>query len=305
MKIFSGSSSGKLTERVCDLLETTPGAVQVLRFSEGNTFVRIGEPVKNDQVYIIQTVGLDANNQFMELLFLVDALRRADAGFITVVMPFFSYAKSDKSEEAGVSIRARVCADALEGAGANRVITIDLHSPQVEGFFRIPLDHLHARHVLAEFLSKRKIPDLVVVSPDSGYAKSARKISELLQCETVICDKTRKGHAEDARILEVIGSVAGKNAVIVDDFSISFGTIAETAKALKERGARDIVAMITHPLLSTAGLRKFDESVVSELITTDTVAHPGIAGHQKITVVSVAGLIAEAVRANTARAADR
>src|SRR5688572_14924408 len=205
--IFGGSGSPKLTLKICEYLNVQPGAGEVLRFSEGNLFVRVNENVRGRRVYLVQSTVFPTNDHFMELLFWVDALKRASAESVTVVMPYFSYAKGDKKDEPRVSIRARVCADAIEAAGADRVVTLDLHTPQIQGFFRIPVDVLQAMPVLCEAVQKLRLRDPVVVSPDAGFAKRARRYAQRLRAPLAIADKVRDGHDEAAEVVEVIGEV--------------------------------------------------------------------------------------------------
>jgi ribose-phosphate pyrophosphokinase len=296
MRIFAGSSSRDFVRRVCSYLGVEPGSSETFHFPEGNTYVKIGENVRRKDLYLVQTIGFGANDALVELLFWIDAFKRASAASVTVVMPFFGYAKADKKDEPRVSIRARVCADCIEAAGADRVVTMDLHSPQIQGFFKIPVDHLYAYPLLCEYVRRRDIPDLVVVSPDAGFAKSARRYSSYLGLPTAICDKARSGHGEAPEVLEVIGEVEGMNALIVDDFSISCGTLAETARALKAQGARKVYAMVTHALLTAKGLAALDEAEIEELFVTDTVENPAAAVHPKIRAIPVAPFFGEALR---------
>jgi ribose-phosphate pyrophosphokinase len=232
----------------------------------------------------------------MELLFWVDAFKRSSARSVTVIMPYFSYAKADKKDEPRVSIRARVCADCIEAAGADRVIAMDLHSPQIQGFFKISVDHLTAYPLLCEYIKTEAIPDLVVVSPDAGFAKNARKFAHLLNAFTALCDKTRNDHSEQAEVLEMIGDVQNKNALIVDDFTLSCGTLADAARIVKQNGARKIYAMVSHALLAEKSLRTLEASPIDRLIVTDTVYNPALYQHPKIKIISMAPLFAEAVR---------
>jgi len=211
-------------------------------------------------------------------------------------MPYFSYAKADKKDEPRVSIRARVCADCIEAAGADRVVTMDLHSPQIQGFFKIPVDHLLARPLLCAYVRAKGIEDPVVVAPDSGFAKSARMYAACLRAPLAIADKMRFDHKETAQVLDVIGEVQGRNAVIFDDFTNTCGTLAEVAGALRQRGAKRIFAAVSHALLSDQGLRRLEESEIEELVVTDTVDRPEVFAHPKVRALSVAPLFAEAVR---------
>jgi len=248
--VFAGSASPRLTARICTHLGMPVAAGDLRRFSEGNLFVHVKENVRGREVYIVQSTVFPTNDNFMELLFWIDALRRASAESVTVVMPYFSYAKGDKKDEPRVSIRARVCADAIEAAGADRVVTLDLHAPQIQGFFRVPVDVLYGLPVLCAALQAKHLPDLVVVSPDTGFAKQARKYASFLATSIAIADKERKDHDEHAEALEIIGDVRGRTAVIVDDFTISAHTLTTAATLLIERGARSVYAMVTHGVLT-------------------------------------------------------
>src|SRR5216117_1134999 len=214
MMVFAGSGSRRLTARICDYLRIPQGKNETLHFSDGNTFVRILENVRGRRVYLVQSTVFPANGNFMELLFWVDAFKRAGAETVTVIIPYFSYAKGDKKDEPRVSIRARVCADAIEAAGADRVVTMDLHAPQVQGFFHIPVDDLYALPVLCERIEEMELPDLVVVSPDAGFAKKARKFANRLKAPMAIADKERVDHSGRAEILSVMGDVKDRTAVL-------------------------------------------------------------------------------------------
>ncbi|NLN47367.1 MAG: ribose-phosphate diphosphokinase [Clostridiaceae bacterium] len=295
IRIFAGTTSVAFAERICAYLGVEIGRSFAKRFSEGNTFVKVEEKVRDKDVYIIQSIGLDPNNEFMELLFWIDAFKRASAGSVTAILPFFSYAKGDKKDEPRVSIRARVCADCLETAGVDRIITMDLHSPQIQGFFKKPVDHLYGMKTLCGHIQTLGFDNLVVVSPDVGFAKNARNYADLLGTSVAIGDKTRASHDENAQVLEIIGDVRGKNALIVDDFTISCGTLVDTARALREHGAKRIIACVTHPLLGESGLACLDASPIERLVTTDTVENTSAFRHLKLTVVSVSGLFAQAI----------
>src|SRR5499425_816534 len=269
--IFGGSGSPKLTLKICEYLNVQPGAREVLRFSEGNLFVRVQENVRGRRVYLVQSTVFPANDHFMELLFWVDALKRASAESVTVVMPYFSYAKGDKKDEPRVSIRARVCADAIEAAGADRVVTMDLHAPQVQGFFHIPVDDLQAMPVLCNAIQAKDLEDVVVVAPDAGGVKRARQWAHRLRASTAIADKQRADHTETAEVVELIGSVAGKTALIVDDFTISGGTLVSVAEVLVERGARAVYAAVTHSLLTQSAIGRLASSPIERLFVTNSV----------------------------------
>src|SRR6266487_3348304 len=240
MMVFAGSGSRKLTARICDYLHIPQGKNETLYFSDGNTFVRILENVRGRRVYIVQSTVFPANDNFMELLFWTDAFKRAGAETVTVVIPYFSYAKGDKKDEPRVSIRARVCADAIEVAGADRVVTMDLHAPQIQGFFHLPVDNLYALPILVECIRKKNLQDMIIVSPDVGFAKQARKYASALGVSLAIADKERTGHDEKAKVLHLIGDVRGKTAVVVDDFTISAGTLVNVSIKLIEQGAKEV-----------------------------------------------------------------
>jgi ribose-phosphate pyrophosphokinase len=295
IKIFSGSSGGKFAKKISDYLGIELGKSDVINFTEGNTFVRIGEAVRDKDTYLVQSIGLHPNDEFVEILFWMDAFKRASASSVTSIMPYFSYAKGDKKDEPRVSIRARVCAESIELAGADRVVTMNLHSPQIQGFFKKPVDHLSALPVICEYIKNTDIANYVIVSPDAGYAKEARAFSTYLQVSTVIGDKTRKDHSEQAEVVELIGSVEGKNAVIVDDFSISGGTLIALAKFLKERGARRIIACLSHILLDSKGVSRIETSEIEKIISTDTVDNPHVHNSKKIDIISVAPFFAESI----------
>ena len=294
--IFGGSGSPKLTLKICEYLKTRPGDGEVVRFSDGNLFVRVRENVRGRHVYLVQSTVFPTNDNFMELLFWTDALKRASAESVTVVMPYFSYAKGDKKDEPRVSIRARVCADAIEVAGADRVVTLDLHAPQIQGFFHIPVDDLYALPVLCEELARKQLPNLIVVSPDTGFVKQARKYASFLGTSIAVADKQRKAHDERAEILEIIGEVRGKNALIVDDFTISTGTLVDAAHKLIERGALAVYAAVSHGVFSEGSMERLEKSPIRSLLVTDSIETQPVVLSSKVQVVSVAPLFGEAIR---------
>jgi ribose-phosphate pyrophosphokinase len=296
MLIFGGSGSPQLTQKICDHLGVTPGRGEVVRFSEGNLFVRILENVRGRRIYLVQSITYPTNDNFMELLFWIDAFKRASAESVTVVMPYFSYAKGDKKDEPRVSIRARVCADAIEVAGADRVVTMDLHAAQIQGFFKVPVDDLYAMPVLCAAIKQKQISNLIVVSPDAGFAKKARQYASYLGTKLAIGDKERPDHDERAEILGIIGDVRGKTALIVDDFTISGGTLTGIAEKLIERGAQDVLAAISHGVFSPQGMARIDASPISHLLVTDSVETQPVKHSDKIEVVSVAPLFGEAIK---------
>jgi ribose-phosphate pyrophosphokinase len=294
--VFAGSASPKLTKEICGHLGVPVGQGEVLRFSEGTLFPRILENVRGQSVYLVQSTVFPANDHFMELLFWVDAFKRASAASVTVVIPYFSYAKGDKKDEPRVSIRARVCADAIEASGADRVVTMDLHAAQIQGFFRIPVDDLYARPFLCDAIRAEGLPAPVVVSPDAGFAKRARAFASRLGAPLAIADKLRSDHRERATVVDVIGEVAGRDAVLVDDFTISAGTLVEAAEQLMARGASSVIAAVSHGVFASGSMHRLDSSPIRLLITTDTVETQPERLSSKVRVVSAAPLFAEAIR---------
>ena len=296
MAIFAGSGSVQLTARICSYLNVIQGKNETIRFSDGNIFVRILENVRGRRVYIVESTVFPANDNFMELLFWIDAFKRAGADEVTVIIPYFSYAKGDKKDEPRVSIRGRVCADAIEIAGADRVVTMDLHAPQIQGFFHRSVDNLYALPILCQSIRELELPDMVIVSPDVGFAKQARRFASSLGVSIAIADKERLAHDEKATVLNIIGDVKGKSAVLVDDFTISGGTLADAATKLLEHGAREVYAVVTHGVLATGSVERIDRSPLKKLIMTDTVENQPVHFSEKIEVVSVASLFGEAIK---------
>lgn len=294
--VLGGSGSPKLTRKICDHLGVEPAEREVMHFSEGATFVRVGENVRGRNVYLVQATVFPTNDNFMELLFWIDALKRASASSVTVIMPYFGYVKGDKKDEPRVSIRARVCADAMEVAGADRVVTLDLHPQQLQGFFRIPLDNLYALPVLCAAIQHKESNNLVVVSPDTGFVKQARLYANFLGAPLAIGYKERKAHDERAEVLEIIGDVQGRTALIVDDFTVSGGTLVEAAERLIEQGAREVYAAVTHGVFTPGSMERITASPIRQLLVTDSIETQPVKFCPKIEVVSVAPLFAEAIR---------
>jgi len=295
LRVFPGSASPQLTAAICRVLGIEPGRCEAKQFSEGNTFVRVLENVRGRDTYIVQTLRRPVNDHFMELLFWVDALRRASAAHVTAVIPFFSYAKGDKKDEPRVSIRARVCADCLEVAGADRVLTMDLHTPQIQGFFRIMVDHLYALPVLAEYFRNLVDENWVIVAPDVGFGEQARRFGRALGIDYVVSEKTRTAHDEKAHVLRIIGDVRGKTCLIVDDFVTSGGTLIGTADKLLDSGAREVYAAISHGVLPRGAAGRIQNSALKRLVITDTIEGHTEPFPPNVEVVSVASLFARAI----------
>lgn len=286
-------------QKMCDYLGVELGKSTTHIFSEGGIYVRADESIRNKDVYIVQSIGKDPNNAFTELIFWIDAFKRASANSITAIIPYFGYAKADKKDEPRVSIRARVCADCIEMCGADRVVTMDLHAAQVQGFFSKPVDHLYASALLCEYARHLGIvnENLVVVSPDAGSAKRARAYANILGCNVAIGDKVRIGHDENPNALEIIGDVKGKTCMVVDDFTISGNTLCKVAYGLMDKGAKEIYAFLSHAIVKEDAVKRIEESPIKMLVTTDTVDNTDVLKNsKKIKVVSAAPLFAEAVR---------
>ena len=296
MLVFGGSGSTKLTARICDYLKVPCCKGEVLRYADGNLFVRVLENVRGRHVYLVQSTAWPANDNFMELIFWIDAFKRASAASVTAIVPYFSYQKGDKKDEPRVSIRARVCADAMEAAGANRVVTLDLHAPQVQGFFKVPVDDLYALPVLVPEAKTLGLTNAIVVSPDVGFAKKARQYAKAMNAPLAIADKQRLDLDGAMTINHIIGDVAGRSALIVDDFTTSGGTLVEVAAALIERGAREVYAAISHGVFTDDAMRRLDASPIRKLLVTDSIETQPVTLSEKVKVVSVAPLLGEAIR---------
>jgi len=296
IKVFSGRASYDLTEKICQYLNIPMGRNKTIVFSEGNTYVKIDEKVRGKDVYIVQTIGLDPNNELMELLFWIDAFKRSGVNTVTAIIPYFGYAIADKKDEPRVSIRARVCADCLEEIGVDRVVTMDLHSAQIQGFFKKPVDHLYAANIFLDYIKKMGLKDYAIVSPDEGFAKNARYYSNKLGVPLVIGNKQRSSHNETAEILGIIGNVENKDVCIVDDITRSCSTLDEIAKTLKKNGAGDIYVFVSHALLNNKGVAVLNSSPIVRLFTTDTVNNDNIKGCDKVSIISVADFFGEAIR---------
>jgi ribose-phosphate pyrophosphokinase len=271
------------------------GRSTVSSFPDGETFVKVEENVRGEDVFVVQSTSPPTNHHLMEMFIMMDALRRASASRITAVLPFYGYARQDRKDQPRVPITAKLVANLLVAAGANRVLTMDLHAQQIQGFFDIPVDHLYAAPVMYDYLKKRKqTSDLVVVSPDVGGLKMAHAYSQVLEAGLAIVAKRRKS-ATEIESMTVIGEIRGRTILLVDDLTETAGTLTAAAGLLKKKGAREIRACVSHAILNEMGIERLRKSNIDELITTDTVFRPPIEG-VKITTLSVAGLLGEAIR---------
>jgi ribose-phosphate pyrophosphokinase len=294
VKIFSGTANAPLARAICKSIGIEMGRCGITPFPDGETFVKIEDNVRGEDVFIIQPTSPPTNHNLMELFIMIDALRRASAKRITAVIPFYGYARQDRKDQPRVPITAKLVANLLVAAGANRLLTMDLHAQQIQGFFDIPVDHLYAAPVMYEYLRKKKLPDLVVVSPDIGGLKMAHAYSQTLGVGLAIVAKRRKS-ATEVESMAVIGDIKGKNILLVDDLTETAGTLTQAAILLKKKGAKKILACVSHAILSEIGVERLRKSVIDELITTDTVQRPPIDG-VKIVTLSVAGLLGEAIK---------
>jgi len=294
VKIFSGTANEPLARAICRYIGVELGQCQIKPFPDGETFVKINENVRGEDVFVVQPTCPPTNHNLMELFIMMDALRRASADRITAVLPYYGYARQDRKDQPRVPITAKLVANLLVAAGANRILTMDLHAQQIMGFFDIPVDHLYAAPVMYEYLRGKNLKNLVVVSPDVGGLKMAYAYSQTLEASLAIVAKRRRS-ATEVESMAVIGEVRGKNALIVDDLAETAGTLVQAAQLLKKKGARQILACVSHAILNEVGIERLRNSPIDELITTDTVLRPAIRG-VNITTLSVAGLLGEAIK---------
>jgi ribose-phosphate pyrophosphokinase len=294
VKIFSGTANQPLAIAICKSIGVELGKCTIKPFPDGETFVKIEENVRGEEVFIVQPTSPPTNHHLMELFIMMDALRRASAAKITAVLPFYGYARQDRKDQPRVPITAKLVANLLVASGANRILTMDLHAQQIQGFFDIPVDHLYAAPVMYDYLKKKKLTDLVVVSPDTGGLKMAHAYSQVLETGLAIVAK-RRTSATHVESMAVIGDIKGKNVLMVDDLTETAGTLTSAAALLKKKGAKKIIACVSHAILGPTGIERLRKSDIDELITTDTVQRPAIDG-VKITTLSVAGLLGEAIK---------
>ena len=296
IQVFSGNSNKKLAKEIAEYLSIPVGNATVSKFSDGEIMVQINENVRGSDVFVIQSTCTPVNENIMELLLMIDALKRASAGRITAVIPYYGYARQDRKVQPRVPISSRLVADLITAVGVNRVLTVDLHAGQIQGFFDIPVDHLYASPVLSEYVKKKYFNDIVIVSPDAGGVERARAFAKRLNASLAIIDKRRE-RANESEVMNVIGDVRKKDAVLFDDMVDTASTIAKAVAAIKEKGARKIVAACTHAVLSGPAIDRINASGLKELIVTNTILmDKKIRKCKKITVLSVAPLLAEAIK---------
>jgi ribose-phosphate pyrophosphokinase len=294
VKVFSGTANEPLARAICKYIGIELGRCNISPFPDGETFVKVEENVRGEDVFLVQSTCPPTNYNLMEMFIIIDALRRASAARITAVLPFYGYARQDRKDQPRVPITAKLVANLLVASGANRILTMDLHAQQIQGFFDIPVDHLYAAPVMYEYLRKKHLTDLVVVSPDVGGLKMAHAYSQTMEAGLAIVAKRRKS-ATEVESMAVIGDIKGKNILLVDDLTETAGTLTAAAALLKKKGAKQILACVSHAILNDTGTSRLRKSVIDELITTDTVQRPTIDG-VKIVTLSVAGLLGEAIK---------
>ncbi|MBU1083820.1 MAG: ribose-phosphate pyrophosphokinase [Candidatus Omnitrophota bacterium] len=295
LTVFTGNANPELAEAICKDLGVTMGDSYVNRFCDGETRVKINQNVRGKDVFVIQPTCDPANENLMELLIMLDALNRSSARRITAVLPYFGYARQDRKDQPRVPITAKLAANLLTMSGADRVITIDLHAGQIQGFFDIPLDHLYAVSIFAEYFKKKKIENMVIVSPDVGGIKMARAYAKRLGADLAIVDKRRITDTK-AEVMHIMGDVKGKNVILVDDIIATAGSITEAAVALKKNGSKDIYAAITHPVMCGPAVERLQRSEIKELIVTDTIPMTEEKRKARVVQLSVSGLLAEAIK---------
>lgn len=297
LKIFSGGASEVLTDGICRHLDVEKARCTVSKFSDGETNVQIGENVRGRDVYLVNSTSPPVNRHLMELLIMIDAARRASAERITTVLPYFGYARQDRKDKARVPITAKLVANLITAAGADRVLTVDLHCGQIQGFFDIPVDHLTAEVVFAQFIAEaEEIRDFLIVSPDTGSVARAREFANRLGAPLAIVDK-RRPKENVAEVMNIIGDIEGKNCLIFDDMIDTAGTLVKAAKALMGKGAKSVRACATHPILSGAAMTNIEDAALLQLIVSDSIPlAEKMAACGKVTVLSLAPLIGEAIR---------
>lgn len=293
-KVFAGNSNRSLAKKICDQLDIELGQCEIKRFSDGEIWVKYSENIRGSDIFIIQSTNTPSDN-ILELLIMIDAARRSSAHKITAVVPYFGYSRQDRKDQPRVSITAKLIANLITVAGADRVITMDLHASQVQGFFDIPFDHLYASAVFLKELVPQNLTNLAVVSPDVGGIKLARAYAKRLNADLVVIDK-RRPNQNVSEIINIIGDVKGKNVLIVDDIIDTAGTFTQAANLLKEKGALSIKGVCTHAVLSDGAVELLNNSPIEELWFTDTIDNPRINEIKSVKIVSVAPIFAEAIK---------
>lgn len=297
LKIFSGTSNPDLSQKIAEHIGVPLGHVQIRRFSDGEIFVEVEENVRGMDVFVVQSTCTPVDENLMELLILIDTLKRASADRITAVIPYYGYARQDRKVQPRTPITSKLVADLLTSAGANRILALDLHAGQIQGFFNIPFDHLYANPIFLDYITKeRNSQNLVIVSPDAGGTERARAYAKRLNAELAMIDKRRTG-PNQSEVMNVIGDVRGKNAIVVDDMVDTAGTLCQAASAIIDQGAKSVFAVSTHPVLSGHAVEKIHESPLELLVVSDSIPLGSKAKKtNKIHVLSVGRLLADAIR---------
>ena len=295
LKVFTGNGHPALAQSVCDYLKIPLGKAEVFKFANDNSFARIHENIRQRDVFIVQPTCFPVNDNLMELLIMIDACKRASAGRITAVVPYYGYGRTDKKDQPRVPITARLVADLLTAAGADRLLTVDLHAGQIQGFFNIPVDELTTLPIMGEYFEAKELQDLVVVAVDIGISKKARDMAERLGAPLAIIEKRRTGNDDKNETMNVIGDVQGKVALTFDDEIDTGGTIINAAKALSEQGVREVFCCVTHPVLSRDAAERMGKSQFKEVVVVDTIPLSAEKRNGKFTVLSVAPLLGEAI----------
>ncbi|GAC1468605.1 MAG: ribose-phosphate pyrophosphokinase [Ktedonobacteraceae bacterium] len=291
LSVFSGNANRSLAAAICRYLRIPLGDADVFQFSNENIFVKINENVRGNDVFVIQPFSTPVNRSIMELLIIIDALKRASADRITAVIPYYAYGRTDKKDQPRVPITARLIADCITVAGAHRVLTMDMHAGQIQGFFNIPVDELTAQIIQARYFADKNIENLIVVSADEGFAKKARKLADRLEAPLAIVEKRRLDNNGMSEAMGIIGSVAGHNALIVDDEIDTAGSITQAVRVVKERGALDVYCCATHGIFSGSAIDRLNGSPIKEIVVTDSIPSPDPDCLPNLTVLSVAELI--------------
>ena len=294
-RIFSGSGNLKLAEKICSYLNLPLGKIEIGHFTDGEVSIRIEENVRGKDVFVVQPTSPPVNENLMELLIMIDAFKRASSSRITAVIPYFGYARQDRKDRPRVPITAKLVANLLTASGVNRILTIDLHAPQIQGFFDIPVDHLFAAPITVKYFSNLSLSNPVVVSPDVGSVKMARAFAKKLNASLAIVDK-RRDNPEAVEAINLIGEVRGREVIIVDDLISTGSTLVEATSILKENGASKIYASCTHGILSGDALKKIEESALCQVVITDTIPLPLEKQLKKIKVLSISELLGEAIK---------
>ena len=293
MMVFSGNSNRQLAERIAAYLKTDLGEVEISRFPDGEVFVKIQENIRGRDVFIVQSICKPPNEHLMELLIMIDAAKRASAARVTAVLPFYGYARQDRKDQPRVPITAKLVANLLVAAGANRLLTMDLHAEQIQGFFDIPVDHLYAAPIFVRHLREKQLPNPVLVSPDTGGVKAAYRYSQMLDCGIAVVAKQRTG-PDAVEAYTLVGEVEGHTAIMVDDLTTTAGTLCSAADLLRQNKASAIYAAVSHAMVTPVGLDRLKASSICELAVTDSVPLDDVSGFP-VTVLSVAELLGEAI----------